>query len=111
LLNPCIGRCWGRLRPFTDLPGRSAFLYFGAVCFAAFAILFYFAGTIGGFFGYARHVRARPTGGRINIYSQFAAVMIVSAPLIYVFAAHLAGPIGLIASLIGRSVQVLYLGA
>lgn len=83
-----------------DALGNIAFLEL--MLWAAFAILYYFTGMIGGFIGYARHVGRTPER-RVNLATQFGIVAVLSSPLAYFFAVYLAMPIGTVTRIAAQS--------
>lgn len=88
--------------------GEAGFLLVGALLWAGFAIIFYLATAIAGFLGYVRHVRLGAPGGRINVFSQFVAVMLLSAPLVWLLAVHIAPQLLVVADITWRSIYLLY---
>ena len=88
---------------FLDTPHAfQNIVFFDLMLWAAFAIVFYFTGMIGGFIGYARHVGKNPKR-RVNLATQFGIVGALSAPLAYVFVAYLALPIGTVTKIAAQS--------
>ena len=77
-------------------------VFFDLMLWAGFAIIYYFAGMIYGFIGYARLV-GQNLKRRVNLATQFGIVAVLSSPLAYFFVVYLALPIGTVTRIAAQS--------